>query len=164
MKGNRTQTMGGGGDAGKLRQQLVQARSQMSDLEEELQEKNGLYQTAIQERDAGKARVAQAEEALGNVEALVAAKVAQVRSKEEKKNQQLRAERDGLAARVKDLDDQLKTLQSRLEKMSSGGPRAGGGGDESLALGTSAQLQKYAREMDKKDRELQEAQKYSNYL
>jgi hypothetical protein len=30
----------------------------MSDLEEELQEKNNLYQAAIQERDAGKARVA----------------------------------------------------------------------------------------------------------
>ena len=83
-----------GVDAGKLRQQLVQARSQISDLEEELQEKNNLYQAAIQDRDTGKARVEQAEEALGNVEHLIKAKVDQARSKEEKKNKEIKKERD----------------------------------------------------------------------
>ena len=110
----------------------------MSDLEEELQEKNNLYQAAIQERDAGKARVAQAEEALGNVEALVAAKVAQVRSKEEKKNQQLRDERDSLARQVKELEGNVAALTSRLEKFQHTNPRAGGGGNEGFALDTSA--------------------------
>jgi hypothetical protein len=48
MKRSTTQAKGGA-DAGDLRRQLRQARTEMSDLEEELQEKNNLYQAAIQE-------------------------------------------------------------------------------------------------------------------
>lgn len=154
-----------GVDAGKLRQQLVQARSQISDLEEELQEKNNLYQAAIQDRDTGKARVEQAEEALGNVEHLIKAKVDQARSKEEKKNKEIKKERDIYQRRVKELEDEIKGLKTRLENAKSTNPSlGGGGGNENFGLESASQLQKFAREMDKKDKALQEAQKYSNYL
>jgi len=58
--GNRTTSAGrphggggAGGDAGRLRQQLVHARAKIADLQEELQEKSNLYLNAIKERDTG---------------------------------------------------------------------------------------------------------------
>ena len=45
----------GGADAGKLKQQLHQAKSDIADLQEELEEKNNLYRVAVEERNKGKA-------------------------------------------------------------------------------------------------------------
>ena len=58
-------------DANKLRQQLVHAKTQISDLQDELREQNNLYLNAIKERDSGIEKLNSAKESLNRFEALV---------------------------------------------------------------------------------------------
>jgi hypothetical protein len=60
-----------GADAARLRQQLVQARAEIADLQEDLQEKNNMYMNAIKERDAGVESITNAKESLNRFEARV---------------------------------------------------------------------------------------------
>ena len=76
----------GGGDAARLRQQLVHARAEIADLQEELQEKNNLYLNAIKERDAGAEKLNNAKESLNRFEALVKQQVDRAMDKERKQH------------------------------------------------------------------------------
>ena len=69
--GRQAQSSGQGADAARLRQQLVHARAEIADLQEELQEKNNLYLNAIKERDAGTEKLNSAKESLNRFEDLV---------------------------------------------------------------------------------------------
>lgn len=60
-----------GADAARLRQQLVHARAEIADLQEELQEKNNLYLNAIKERDGTAEQLTNAKDSLNRFEALV---------------------------------------------------------------------------------------------
>ena len=118
-KGNRTASAvgrggagGGGGagaDAGRLRQQLVHARAQISDLEEELQEKNNLYLAAIKDRDAGAAQLSNAKESLQRFDALVKEQVQRAMGQE-------RADMEEVKRARGDLEREKTALKSELEQ------------------------------------------------
>lgn len=92
---------------------------------------------------------------MGNVESLVAAKVAQVRNKEGGKFKEKEDEVKQLRTKVSELEGTIRELKSRLERAPSVKPGAGGEG------GTASD---YAKELAEKERELQKSQKYCNYL
>ena len=92
---------------------------------------------------------------MGNVERLVAAKVAQVRDKEGGKFKEKEDEVKQLRTKVSELEGTIRELKSRLERAPSVKPGAGGDG------GTASD---YAKELAEKERELQKSQKYCNYL
>jgi hypothetical protein len=54
-----------------LRQQLIQARAELADVQEELREKHNLYLQALGQRDAGDQKLAGAKETLARFEARV---------------------------------------------------------------------------------------------
>ena len=69
----RTAVVGNQGGEQLLRKQLVQAKSELADVQEELKEKHNLYLQALGQRDAGDQKLAGAKETLGRFEARVAA-------------------------------------------------------------------------------------------
>jgi len=113
---------GAGGDAARQRQQLVHARAEIADLQEELQEKNNLYLNAIKERDAGTEKLNNAKESLNRFEALVTQQVDRAMKKERGAHREVEAERVGLherlALRKGDDEANLKKIQEKNERIS----------------------------------------------
>ena len=113
-KGNRTTSMGrgpggvAGADAARLRQQLVQARAEIADLQEDLQEKNNMYMNAIKERDAGVESITNAKESLNRFEARVKQQVDRAMAKEREQHRKA-------ADRLAKLEEDYKASQDALE-------------------------------------------------
>ena len=80
----RGASAGGGGDAARLRQQLVHAKTEIADLQEELQEQTNLYLNAIKEKDAGAEALRTAKESLARLSATVKAAVDRALEEERK--------------------------------------------------------------------------------
>lgn len=91
---------GAGGDAARQRQQLVHARAEIADLQEELQEKNNLYLNAIKERDGGVEKLNNAKESLNRFEALVTQQVDRAMTKEREAHREVLSEKVGLDERL----------------------------------------------------------------
>jgi len=113
---------GAGGDAARQRQQLVHARAEIADLQEELQEKNNLYLNAIKERDAGVEKLNNAKESLNRFEALVTQQVDRAMTKEREAHRQAEAGRVGLQERLglreRDVDAHLERIRQQQERIS----------------------------------------------
>ena len=80
MSGNQAQL----NEATRLRQQLIHAKKQIKDLEEELQDQNQQYLQAIKERDEGAEKLKNAKESMSRFDALVKAQVDRAMAAERK--------------------------------------------------------------------------------
>ena len=63
--------VGANAEAARMKQQLVHAKQQITDLQEELQEQNNLYLNVIKERDSCLEKLNNAKESLNRFESLV---------------------------------------------------------------------------------------------
>ena len=106
---NKRSSSNAAGAEQRLRQQLVQARSEIADLQEELQEKNNLYLSTIKERDAGAEQLQNAKESLNRFEALVKQQVDRAQEKERKQ----------FADTKKKLETSEKTVKMKQEEIES---------------------------------------------
>ena len=106
---NKRSSSNAAGAEQRLRQQLVQARSEIADLQEELQEKNNLYLSTIKERDAGADQLQNAKESLNRFEALVKQQVDRAQEKERKQ----------FADTKKKLETSEKTVKMKQEEIES---------------------------------------------
>jgi Ca2+-binding EF-hand superfamily protein len=172
--GRQAQGSGGaaGADAARLRQQLVHARAEIGDLQEELQEKNNLYLNAIKERDAGAERLNNAKESLNRFEALVKQQVDRATDKERKQHETVRAEKDRLEARLKlveaERDDARANYERERQANATHRPGQDGQRDGFFSGGTDLKdnlAGAAARSaIEKKDRELAELKRHINDL
>ena len=126
---------GAGGDAARQRQQLVHARAEIADLQEELQEKNNLYLNAIKERDAGVEKLNNAKESLNRFEALVTQQVDRAMMKEREAHRQVLSEKVGLDERLelRKRDDaanlaKIRQQQDTIAELRDAASHAGGPG------------------------------------
>lgn len=71
----------------RLRQQLVHARAEIADLQEELQEKNNLCLNAIRERDAGVEKLNNAKQSILDFQQVVKRQVDKAMEKERAQHQ-----------------------------------------------------------------------------
>ena len=109
--------MPSGADAARLRQQLVQARAEIADLQEDLQEKNNLYMNAIKERDAGVESLTNAKENLNRFEALVKQQVERAMEKERIQHHKTLEELKALQRRHKLVEDEKAALTLKSEDL-----------------------------------------------
>ena len=77
-------------EATRLRQQLIHAKKQIKDLEEELLDQNQQYLSAIKERDAGTEKLKNAKESMSRFDALVKTQVERAMATERKEYERLK--------------------------------------------------------------------------
>jgi len=103
---------GSGGEILRLRKELVHAKSQITDLQEELQEKTTLYIQAINDRDQYREKLNNAKESISKVEIIVESKVKMALEKERMQLAKLKEDNDLLQKQVAMLDsDKLQMYQ-----------------------------------------------------
>lgn len=158
-----------GGDAARLRQQLVHARAEIADLQEELQEKNNLYLNAIKERDTGAEKLNNAKESLNRFEALVKQQVDRAMDKERKQHSQIEVDRDALKDRLallvreeKTKLEKIRQQKERIDELEQANYYAGGPGGQEPGEKRDAEQTRTA--LDKSRQELGELRKHVNYL
>ena len=106
---------GAQGDMARLRQQLVHAKAEIADLQEELQEKNNLYLNAIKERDTGVEKLNNAKESLNRFEALVKQQVDRAMEKERQVHSKVQIEKDALEQRLKIKEDERMSADQKIK-------------------------------------------------
>jgi len=106
-----------GADAARLRQQLVQARAEIADLQEDLQEKNNMYMNAIKERDAGVESLTNAKESLNRFEALVKQQVERAMEKERQQHHKVQEQLKTLERKYKLVEDEKAAAVLKNEEL-----------------------------------------------
>ena len=157
-------------DAAKLKQLLYRARAEIADLQEELQEKNNLYLTAIKERDAGTERLTNAKDSLNRYEALIKQQVDKAMARERADHNKTVVEKEALQKRIKALENEnteltnknrglsekIRDLQDKMEFFNKDKSNIGGR--------DFRQFDELRAEADKKEREAIDLKKHVNYL
>ena len=167
--GRQAQSTGAGAaDAARLRQQLVHARAEIADLQEELQEKNNLYLNAIKERDAGAEKLNNAKESLNRFEALVKQQVDRAMDKERKLHLQVVREKADLEQRLKLVQEEKNTGQASVNRLEADLSRlradVGLDGKGAGTKDSAKRIEDLRAALDKRDKELDETKKHVNYL
>ena len=108
-------TSSDGGEVLRLRKELVHARAQIADLQEELEEKANLYIKAIADRDQFREKLNNAKESISKVESIVESKVRLALERERAELAQLREECELLRRRI-ELQDAERVSDKQKEK------------------------------------------------
>lgn len=151
-------------EATRLRQQLIHAKKQIKDLEEELQDQNQQYLAAIKERDAGAEKLKNAKESMSRFDALVKAQVERAMAAErkeysllQKKMQEKDTELDMLRQAKEHQEQKVRELQDQLDDFKHIQQPGQGGKNMSKSEELRAQL-------IKKEKEIKKLSQHVNYL
>jgi chromosome segregation ATPase len=158
----------------RLRQQLVHARAEIADLQEELQEKNNLYLNAIRERDAGIEKLNNAKKSILDFEQVVKRQVDKAMDKEralhkrnlvdlEKYKDMFQAGEDA-QLRLKKKNKELEEKYSSLRDEDAERSRKGGADGERPNEKSKGKIKQLTDRLSKKEREVEELTKRVNYL
>jgi hypothetical protein len=149
---------------------LYRARAEISDLQEELQEKNNLYLTAIKERDAGTEKLTNAKDSLNRYEALIKQQVDKAMARERAEHNKTVIEKEALQKRInalenentelnnknKNLAEKIRDLQDKMEFFNKDKTNVG---EKNFK-----QFDELRAEADRKEREAIDLKKHVNYL
>lgn len=137
---NRGTSAGGeGSEILRLRKELVHARTQIADLQEELEEKANLYIKAIADRDQYREKLGSAKDSISKVESIVESKVRLALEKERAELARLREESEMQRRRI-ELQDAERVADKQKERQL-----------QEKINGLTQDLQFYARNADMRE-------------